>query len=64
MDERYRESILKSIAEGKTQAQIGELLGKNKSSISREIKRNSIDGEYSPFYAQALYNQRKMEYKQ
>jgi IS30 family transposase len=34
-------------------------LSKNKSSISREIKRNSINGEYSPHQAQTLYQHRK-----
>ena len=54
-----RESILESLALGFKKSEIAKRLGKNRSSIGREIKRNSIDGKYSPHKAQSLYSQRK-----
>jgi IS30 family transposase len=56
---KERESIFKFIALGYTQTKMSNQLSKNKSSISREIKRNSINGEYSPHQAQTLYQHRK-----
>jgi len=45
---KEREILKHFIDIGKNQTEISILLGKNKSSISREIKRNSQNGEYIP----------------
>ncbi len=50
-----RESIFKYLALGFKKSEIARRLGKNRSSIGREIERNSIDGKYSPHKAQKLY---------
>ena len=56
---KEREGIFKFLVQGKNFTEIAEKLGKNKSSVSREVKRNSTNGEYSPFEAQRLYKSRK-----
>ena len=56
-----RESILEYLALGLSRTKIAEKIGKHKSSVGREIKRNSINGKYSPHGAQELYSQRKKE---
>ena len=50
-EERYRISALRM--QGMNQAQIGRALGRHRSSISRELRRNSSewDGGYRPFVA-------------
>lgn len=45
---------------GKNQTEISILLEKNKSSISREIRRNSQDDEYIPCEAHAIYEKRRL----
>lgn len=40
---------------GLNQSEVATKLGRNKSSISRELKRNSVEGSYLPCDAQALY---------
>ena len=45
---KEREILKHFIDMGKNQTEISSLLGRNKSSISREIKRNSQNGEYIP----------------
>ena len=52
-----RELIAIHQAGGKSLCQIAKLLGRNKSTISRELKRNSKD--YSPSKAQANYQRRR-----
>lgn len=47
----------------KNQAEIAILLSQNKSSISRELKRNNINGEYFPCESQSTYVQRRLYYK-
>lgn len=49
-DERNEISIL--LKRGYSHREIGSALEKNHSSISREIKKNSVDGEYDPQKAQ------------
>ena len=41
------------------QSEVATKLGRNKSSISRELKRNSVEGSYLPCDAQALYATRR-----
>lgn len=53
-EERELSRVLK--AQGLNQTQIAERIGKNKSSVSREFRRNSReDGTYSANYADRLY---------
>ena len=52
-----RERILFYLAQGLSLCRIAQLLGRNKSTISRELKRNS--GEYLPSKAQANYHKRR-----
>lgn len=54
-----RESILEFLALGLKPAEMARRLDRNRSSIGREIKRNSINRKYSPYKAQKLYSQRK-----
>lgn len=54
-----RESILEFLALGLSKSKIAKNLKKNKSSVYREITRNSINGKYSPHKAQKLYFSRK-----
>ena len=57
-EERELSRVLK--AQGLNQTQIAERLGKNKSSVSREFRRNSRgDGTYSANYADTLYAERR-----
>ena len=58
LDERFCLAVL--IKSGLSQAKIARLLGRNRSSISREIKRNSNkDGTYHHWRAFALYRWRR-----
>jgi IS30 family transposase len=51
-----RECLSELLKEGKTQQEIADALGRNKSSVSREIKRNhNKDGTYHPWRATVLY---------
>jgi transposase, IS30 family len=60
-----RESILKMRAEQKSMRQIGEYIGRDAGTISRELRRNvSSTGEYKPHLAQRYYTQRREESKQ
>ena len=52
---KERELLKHFIDIGKSQTEISLLLNKNKSSISREIKRNSQNGEYIPCEAHDMY---------
>jgi IS30 family transposase len=54
-----RESIFKYLALGFKNIEIARRIGKDRSSVGREINRNSIDGEYRPNKAQILYSTRK-----
>lgn len=57
---KERELLKHFLDIGKNQTEISILLGKNKSSISREIRRNSQDGEYIPCEAHAIYEKRRL----
>lgn len=52
-----REKIAIYRAEGQSMSRIAKVLGRNKSSVSRELKRNAK--EYSPSRAQAAYRRRR-----
>ncbi len=54
-----RESILEFLTLNYSWAKIARRLGKHRSTIGREIKRNTINGKYSPFNAQLAYRERK-----
>lgn len=54
-----REKILFFTGKGYSLEQIARELGRSKSTISREIKRNSPKGEYVPFLAQKEYGKRR-----
>lgn len=57
---KEREMIKHYIDIGKNQSEIAILLKRNKSSISRELKRNSINGDYLPCDAQSSYMHRRL----
>jgi transposase, IS30 family len=53
------------LAEQKSMRQIGEELGRDAGTISRELRRNlNSTGEYKPHLAQRYYHQRRVESKQ
>lgn len=55
-----REKLLKFLAQGMKQIEIARELGRSRSSVSRELKRNSgEDGSYSAFQAEEKYRQRR-----
>ena len=54
-----RESIFKFLTLGYSKAEIARKLKRPRSTVTREINRNTIEGEYSPFKAQIAYQKRK-----
>lgn len=54
-----REKILLFYDEGKSVTAIAELLGRSKSTISRELRRNASDDEYIPAIAENNYRERR-----
>lgn len=54
-----RERIMYLIAQGKSITYIANKLGRNKSTISRELRRNENNGEYIPSLAQRQYETRR-----
>lgn len=56
-----RGEISAYLQSGLSKAQIGCRLGRDRSSIGREISRNSVKGVYEPQRAQALYHKRRNE---
>lgn len=54
-----REDILRYHSQGLTITEIAKKLHRNKSTISRELSRNSKDGKYSPSKAQESYQKRR-----
>ena len=55
-----REKLLQFKAQGLKQIEIAQKLGRSRSSVSRELKRNSSeDGSYSAFEAEEKYRQRR-----
>ena len=55
---KEREMLKHFIDIGKNQTEISILLGKNKSSIWTEIRRNSQNSEYIPCEAHTIYKKR------
>ncbi len=53
------ESIFEFLTLGFPKAEIVRRIGKHRSSIGIEIKRNTINGKYSPHQAQEKYKSRK-----
>ena len=51
-----REMILKFRAIGCSITEIAQRLGRNKATVSRELQRNSINGEYIPAVAEEIYH--------
>jgi transposase, IS30 family len=61
-EERIKIGVL--IDEGYEQSEIAEALGKNKGTISRELRRNSrSDGNYAPAYAHKATKKRRLHSK-
>ena len=58
-----RESILLGTLQGLSIAKIAESLSRSKSTISRELKRNSVNENYSPAVANDKYNLRRRNCK-
>jgi IS30 family transposase len=56
-----RGEISAYLAAGYSGARIARQLGRDRSSITRELKRNSVKGVYEPQRAQALYQERRKE---
>ena len=54
-----RESILLGTLQGLSITKIAESLSRSKSTIPRELKRNSDNGEYSPIVADSEYKSRR-----
>jgi len=56
-----RETISQMRFAGASKASIAKALGRSRSTITRELKRNSIDGIYSAIQAQSLANKRRSQ---
>ncbi|MBL7646358.1 MAG: IS30 family transposase [Candidatus Hydrogenedentes bacterium] len=56
-----RGEISAYLAAGYSKARIARQLGRDRSSLGREIKRNSVNGVYDPQRAQARYDERRKE---
>lgn len=56
---KEREMLKHFLDIGKNQTESSTLFGRNKSSISREIRRNSKNGEYIPCEAHDRYKKRR-----
>ena len=54
-----RQKIYDQRKEGWSMAEIGKALGRSKSCISQELKRNQHEGTYNVYYAQQLYKARR-----
>lgn len=54
-----RESLLFYVAKGYSVTRIAKELGRNKATISRELRRNSSHGKYLPSIAEARYQKRR-----
>ena len=54
-----RNCIAYGIKNKKSYRSIAKILGRSHSSVMREIKRNTINGQYNPSYAQIKYRVRK-----
>ena len=54
-----REKLLHFRDLGKSITAIAQLLGRNKGTISRELRRNATNGKYLPAYAEEHYHERR-----
>lgn len=54
-----RECIMYYCSKGLTVTEIANILNRDKSTVSRELHRNSIGEEYLPYIAQKLYEKRR-----
>lgn len=54
-----REKILSLQSQGKSLSQIAQVIGRARSTITRELNRNSLGGEYFPHAAQTAYEKRR-----
>ena len=54
-----REKILFFYAKGYSISKIAKEINRNKSTVSRELRRNETNNEYSPSKAQNLYKKRR-----
>lgn len=54
-----QERILSGHLLGRTITDIASELGRHKSTISRELRRNAVQGRYSPIQAHTLYQERR-----
>ena len=59
IDEEERKCIASYIKEGKKPTEIAKILNRPRSTISREIKRNSTNKGYNPATAQKKYRKRR-----
>lgn len=59
LNEKERELLQRWLEEGKTQIECAHRLGRNRSTVSREISRNSSNGVYISVSAQVRANKRK-----
>ncbi|MEO0075815.1 MAG: helix-turn-helix domain-containing protein, partial [candidate division WOR-3 bacterium] len=58
VEQRYQIQAL--LTAGKNQTEIAQILGKDKSVISRELKRNRLaNGKYKPEIAEQFYRYRR-----
>lgn len=58
-----REKILFFYAKGYSISKIAKEINRNKSTVSRELRRNETNNEYSPSKAQNLYKKRRKKCK-
>ncbi|MEH0157411.1 helix-turn-helix domain-containing protein [Limibacter armeniacum] len=56
-----RQQIAQALSAGHSLTEIGEQIGVHRSSVSREVERNSIYGKYCPEQAHRLAQQRRSE---
>ena len=55
-----REKILVLRSQNQSITYIAGSIGRDKSTVSRELSRNTVDGEYSAVAAQAAYRKRRI----
>ena len=58
-----REVIYKMHLDGKSMTHIGHVLDRDKGTVSRELRRNGVDGHYAPHIAQQLAEDRRLACK-
>jgi IS30 family transposase len=58
-----REMIAKGLYQGKCLSELARIMKRSKSTLSRELRRNQSDSDYSPATSQLLYEQRRLKSK-